>query len=131
MSINPFDGDGGSFFVLVNDEEQHSLWPHFADLPAGWRVVLGKPIGPHAWSTSRRTGPISGPRLCERGWPGSRRTVTESRRCRETSTERDNRGLPSARARLDIWHDQEMGHSGTQWQVGLLVDGPVDLDALQ
>jgi uncharacterized protein YbdZ (MbtH family) len=31
--------DGGSFFVLVNDEEQHSLWPAFADVPAGWRVV--------------------------------------------------------------------------------------------
>jgi hypothetical protein len=24
MSINPFDDDDGSFFVLVNDEEQHS-----------------------------------------------------------------------------------------------------------
>jgi uncharacterized protein YbdZ (MbtH family) len=28
-------------FVLVNDEEQHSLWPAFADVPAGWRVVYG------------------------------------------------------------------------------------------
>ena len=25
MSMNPFDDDIGSFFVLVNDEEQHSL----------------------------------------------------------------------------------------------------------
>ena len=25
MSINPFDDDDGTFFVLVNDEEQHSL----------------------------------------------------------------------------------------------------------
>ena len=41
MSINPFDDDNGSFFVLVNDEEQHSLWPTFADVPAGWRVVYG------------------------------------------------------------------------------------------
>ena len=24
MSINPFDDDNGSFFVLVNDEEQHA-----------------------------------------------------------------------------------------------------------
>ena len=32
----------GSFFVLVNDEEQHSLWPAFADVPAGWRVVYGE-----------------------------------------------------------------------------------------
>ncbi|SIG23938.1 MbtH-like protein [Mycobacteroides abscessus subsp. abscessus] len=42
MSINPFDDDKGSFFVLVNDEEQHSLWPAFADVPDGWRVVFGE-----------------------------------------------------------------------------------------
>ena len=42
MSINPFDDDNGSFFVSVNDEEQHSLWPTFADVPAGWRVVYGE-----------------------------------------------------------------------------------------
>lgn len=42
MSINPFDDDNGSFFVLINDEEQHSLWPGFADVPAGWRVVYGE-----------------------------------------------------------------------------------------
>jgi uncharacterized protein YbdZ (MbtH family) len=42
VSSNPFDEDNGSFFVLVNDEEQHSLWPVFADAPAGWRVVFGE-----------------------------------------------------------------------------------------
>jgi uncharacterized protein YbdZ (MbtH family) len=42
LSINPFDDDAGSFLVLVNDEEQHSLWPAFADVPAGWRVVYGE-----------------------------------------------------------------------------------------
>lgn len=41
MSANPFDDDNGRFFVLVNEEEQHSLWPEFADVPAGWRVVYG------------------------------------------------------------------------------------------
>ena len=41
MSGNPFDDDSGRFYVLVNDEEQHSLWPVFADIPAGWRVVFG------------------------------------------------------------------------------------------
>lgn len=39
MSTNPFDDDNGKFFVLVNDEEQHSLWPSFADIPTGWSVV--------------------------------------------------------------------------------------------
>ena len=36
MSINPFDdgyGISGSFFVFVTDEEQHSPWPAFADIP--------------------------------------------------------------------------------------------------
>ena len=42
ISINPFDDENGSFFVLINDEEQHSLWPTFADVPAGWRVVYGQ-----------------------------------------------------------------------------------------
>lgn len=42
MSTNPFDDDNGAFFVLVNDEDQHSLWPVFAAIPAGWRVVHGE-----------------------------------------------------------------------------------------
>jgi uncharacterized protein YbdZ (MbtH family) len=39
VSINPFDDDIGWFFGLFNDEEQHSLRPTFAGVPAGWRVV--------------------------------------------------------------------------------------------
>ncbi|WP_269756645.1 MbtH family protein [Amycolatopsis aidingensis] len=39
---NPFDNPDGSFFVLVNDENQHSLWPAFAEVPAGWTVVFGE-----------------------------------------------------------------------------------------
>ena len=42
MSTNPFDDENGTFYVLVNDEEQHSLWPTFADVPAGWRVGFGE-----------------------------------------------------------------------------------------
>jgi len=41
MSSNPFDDENGTFLVLVNDEEQHSLWPTFAAVPAGWRQVFG------------------------------------------------------------------------------------------
>ncbi len=36
---NPFDDEDGTFLVLLNDEEQYSLWPAFIDVPAGWRVV--------------------------------------------------------------------------------------------
>ena len=28
--------------TTVNDEDRHSLWPTFADVPAGWRVVFGE-----------------------------------------------------------------------------------------
>ncbi len=38
---NPFDDADGTFLVLVNDENQHSLWPAFRDVPAGWRVAQG------------------------------------------------------------------------------------------
>lgn len=42
MSTNPFDDEDGRFYVVVNDEEQHSLWPVFAEIPAGWRSVFGQ-----------------------------------------------------------------------------------------
>lgn len=41
MSSNPFDDENGQFYVLVNDEDQHSLWPTFAPVPAGWRIAFG------------------------------------------------------------------------------------------
>lgn len=40
MSSNPFDDPEGTFLVLVNDEGQYSLWPSFAEVPAGWSVAL-------------------------------------------------------------------------------------------
>ncbi|CAN3129841.1 MbtH family protein [Mycobacterium sp. smrl_JER01] len=42
MNINPFDDDNGTFYVLINDEGQYSLWPVFADVPTGWHVVFGE-----------------------------------------------------------------------------------------
>jgi MbtH protein len=40
MTTNPFDNPEGTYLVLVNDEGQHSLWPSFAEVPAGWTVAL-------------------------------------------------------------------------------------------
>lgn len=28
--------------MLINDEGQHSLWPTYIDVPAGWRVAFGE-----------------------------------------------------------------------------------------
>jgi MbtH protein len=39
---NPFDDPNGSYLVLINDEGQHSLWPAFVDIPAGWQVIHGE-----------------------------------------------------------------------------------------
>jgi MbtH protein len=36
---NPFEDENGTYVVLINDEGQHSLWPEFIDVPAGWTVV--------------------------------------------------------------------------------------------
>lgn len=36
---NPFDDENGEFIVLVNDENQHSLWPTFREIPAGWQAI--------------------------------------------------------------------------------------------
>jgi len=39
---NLFDDPNGIYFVLVNDEGQHSLWPAFVAVPAGWTTVHGE-----------------------------------------------------------------------------------------
>lgn len=47
MSQEPVDDitiDGDLFRVLVNDEEQHSIWPAAAGIPDGWRSVF-EPAG--------------------------------------------------------------------------------------
>lgn len=31
--MNLFDDPDGTFLVLVNDEDQHSLWPETLDVP--------------------------------------------------------------------------------------------------
>ncbi|MCX5207924.1 MbtH family protein [Kitasatospora sp. NBC_00240] len=36
---NPFEDDSANYLVLANDENQHSLWPVWIDVPAGWTVV--------------------------------------------------------------------------------------------
>ncbi|MFF3326333.1 MbtH family protein [Streptomyces sp. NPDC002889] len=39
---NPFENPDGTYLVLVNDEGQHSLWPSFAEVPAGWTVAAAE-----------------------------------------------------------------------------------------
>jgi MbtH protein len=39
---NPFEDPDAQYFVLINEEGQHSLWPVFADVPGGWEVIFGE-----------------------------------------------------------------------------------------
>ncbi|MGW5382606.1 MbtH family protein [Nocardia sp. NPDC003963] len=41
LSRNPFDDESLLFQVLVDTETQYSLWPLFAEIPAGWSIVHG------------------------------------------------------------------------------------------
>lgn len=38
---NPFENEDITFLVLVNAENQHSLWPQFMAVPDGWDIVCG------------------------------------------------------------------------------------------
>lgn len=38
---NPFDDENSLFYVLINAEGQHSLWPASIEIPAGWKVAHG------------------------------------------------------------------------------------------
>ncbi|MGC4888458.1 MbtH family protein [Micromonospora sp. NBC_01392] len=37
---NPFENEDATYLVLVNEENQHSLWPADVDVPEGWRTVV-------------------------------------------------------------------------------------------
>lgn len=45
MAQNPFDDDNGTFYALINHEEQYSLWPTFKTVPDGWTIAYGAPDG--------------------------------------------------------------------------------------
>lgn len=34
-----FDGEDATFKVVVNHEEQYSIWPDYLELPKGWTEV--------------------------------------------------------------------------------------------
>ncbi|MBB3120914.1 MbtH family protein [Pseudoduganella violacea] len=41
MSTSCFDREDEIFVVLVNHEEQYSIWPQWKAVPGGWRAVEG------------------------------------------------------------------------------------------
>src|SRR5277367_5463054 len=90
----------------------------------GWSTA--KRSAERVWTTSNRTGPIYGRRVCARGWRRGKGLLGNRMGL-------DDRALPLTRGQLDIWLAQETGHSGTEWQLGVLVrfDGAVQRDLLE
>lgn len=41
MTTSCFDREDEIFIVLVNHEEQYSIWPHWKPAPGGWTAVEG------------------------------------------------------------------------------------------
>ncbi|MEU7702549.1 MbtH family protein [Streptomyces sp. NPDC015492] len=41
-ATNPFEDADARYLVLANAENQHSLWPAFAEVPDGWTTVHGE-----------------------------------------------------------------------------------------
>ncbi|WP_035805130.1 MbtH family protein [Kitasatospora mediocidica] len=39
---NPFEDADSTYVVLVNDQNQHSLWPNHIEVPAGWTTAFGQ-----------------------------------------------------------------------------------------
>lgn len=38
---NPFENEHADYHVLMNEEEQYSLWPKRLEIPLGWVAVYG------------------------------------------------------------------------------------------
>ncbi|KQB59094.1 MULTISPECIES: MbtH family NRPS accessory protein [Betaproteobacteria] len=39
MTTSCFDREDETFIVLVNHEDQYSIWPHWKKVPGGWNAV--------------------------------------------------------------------------------------------
>jgi MbtH protein len=41
MTVSLLDDENGQFYVVVNDEGQHAIWPTLSAVPRGWQRVVG------------------------------------------------------------------------------------------
>lgn len=40
--MNPFEDENATYVVVINAENQYSLWPSFARIPEGWDATFGE-----------------------------------------------------------------------------------------
>ena len=117
VGINPLDDDRGSFFVLVNDKEQRSFSPTFADVSAARRVAYGEADRATCMDHIEQNwlATAEGSARHWRGAPVTRKPCGVGGRM-----ELDDGALPLTRGQLNIGLSQETGLAGTEWQLGLL-----------
>jgi MbtH protein len=36
-------GNSIRYYIVINEEEQYSIWPEWKDVPTGWKIV-GQPL---------------------------------------------------------------------------------------
>lgn len=41
MTTSVFDREDETFIVLINHEEQYSIWPQWKKIPGGWKAIEG------------------------------------------------------------------------------------------
>ncbi len=61
-----FDNENTQYLVVVNGEEQYSIWPAGRDLPDGWTSVGDPAFARNVSITSKAYGPTCGRRVCAR-----------------------------------------------------------------
>ena len=61
--MNPFEDENETFLVLTNAEGQHSLWPAWKAVPAGWVVRHGPSSKADCANFVRETWTSMRPRL--------------------------------------------------------------------
>ena len=54
--------------VVVNHEEQYSIWPADREPPLGWQEVGQQGLKAEAWPTSRMSGLICDRSACGKKW---------------------------------------------------------------
>lgn len=75
-----FDRDDVTFTVVINHEEQYSIWPTFKTIPAGWKAVGKTGSKRNVSTTLSRCGPTCARSACASSWTTRRLSGRRSRR---------------------------------------------------
>ena len=60
-----WDDEDTTFEVVINHEEQYSIWPDYKEIPPGW---ANRVASRNAWRTSMKSGPTCARSVCASRW---------------------------------------------------------------